>query len=142
MISANIVNLISACFYCILFLNIPLFSRVQLVIPTSGPPGSSYTNTTSTGISMAVPGSKTRSAQVHISYLTKQVTNLVSEQMIFELFSNFGQVIEVSLKKKYVDTVSKCNDVALMLDYKLNKFLLFLGHDYPKRLWLRSLSID
>lgn len=47
-----------------------------------------------------------RSAQVHISYLTKQLTMIVSEQMIYELFSNFGKVLEVSLKKKCVDTVS------------------------------------
>lgn len=46
-----------------------------------------------------------RSAQVHISYLSKQLNAMVSEQMIYELFSNFGKVLEVSLKKKCVDTV-------------------------------------
>lgn len=45
-----------------------------------------------------------RSAQVHISYLTKQLVTIVTEQMILELFSTFGKVIEVSLKKKCVDT--------------------------------------
>jgi hypothetical protein len=45
-----------------------------------------------------------RSAQVHISYLTKQLVTIVTEQMIFDLFSTFGSVIEVSLKKKCVDT--------------------------------------
>jgi len=47
---------------------------------------------------------QTRSAQVHISYLTKQLGVLVTEQMIFDLFSSFGHVLEVSLKKKCVDT--------------------------------------
>jgi hypothetical protein len=45
-----------------------------------------------------------RSAQVHISYLTKQMVTIVTEQMIFDLFSTFGKVTEVSLKKKCVDT--------------------------------------
>eukprot|EP01039_Chlorochromonas_danica_P014186 gene14186-16526_t len=69
--------------------------KVQLLNP-SGSPASSQLNN--------LAPKPMRSAQVHISYLSKQLNAMVSEQMIYELFSNFGKVLEVSLKKKCVDT--------------------------------------
>lgn len=44
-----------------------------------------------------------RTAQVHISYLSKQLNLIVNEHFIRDIFSNFGEVLEVSLKKMCVD---------------------------------------
>lgn len=44
-----------------------------------------------------------KTAQVHISYLTKQMNLVVSEHFIRDIFSHFGEVIEVSLKKVCFD---------------------------------------
>lgn len=67
--------------------------------------GAANNNNSNLNNHVALAASKAlRSAQVHISYLTKQLVTIVTEQMIFDLFSTFGKVIEVSLKKKCVDT--------------------------------------
>lgn len=47
-----------------------------------------------------------RTAQVHISYLSKQLNLVVSEDFLRDIFSNFGEVLEVSLKKVCIDPVS------------------------------------
>ncbi len=47
-----------------------------------------------------------RTAQVHISYLSKQLNLVVSEDFLRDIFSNFGEVLEVSLKKVAIDPVS------------------------------------
>jgi hypothetical protein len=71
--------------------------KVQLILPAAAPAGAPANG---------LNPKPMRSAQVHISYLSKQLNVMVSEQMIYELFSTFGKVLEVSLKKKCVDTVS------------------------------------
>jgi hypothetical protein len=83
-----------------------------------------------------------RSAQVHISYLSKQLNAMVSEQMIYELFSNFGKVLEVSLKKKCVDTVIVLSAPCMchILIYII--CIICTGNVHPKWLWIRSLSIN
>lgn len=48
-----------------------------------------------------------RTAQVHISYLSKQLNSIVSEEFLRDIFSNFGEVVEVALKKVSIDPVSK-----------------------------------
>jgi hypothetical protein len=47
-----------------------------------------------------------RTAQVHISYLSKQLNLIVNEEFLRDIFSNFGDVLEVSLKKACMDPVS------------------------------------
>lgn len=81
-----------------------------------------------------------RSAQVHISYLSKQLNAMVSEQMIYELFSNFGKVLEVSLKKKCVDTVSHSSSPSMV--YPILIYVIFTGNVHPKWLRICSLSAD
>ena len=46
-----------------------------------------------------------RTAQVHISYLSKQLNFIISEQFLRDVFSNFGTVLEIALKKTCVDPV-------------------------------------
>lgn len=40
-----------------------------------------------------------QTAQVHISYISKQMDTVIDEYSIARLFSNFGQVVDVVLKK-------------------------------------------
>jgi len=44
-----------------------------------------------------------RTAQVHISYLSKQLNFIISEQFLRDIFGNFGNVLEIALKKTCVD---------------------------------------
>jgi hypothetical protein len=50
------------------------------------------------------------SAQIHVSFLSKQVRFLVSEATLRGLFSSFGEVLDVAIKK------SQFEQVCLMLE--------------------------
>jgi hypothetical protein len=45
-------------------------------------------------------------AQLHLSYLSKQVARIVTEQMIFEILNHFGHISQVVLKKSNIDRVA------------------------------------
>jgi hypothetical protein len=49
---------------------------------------------------------ETKTAQLHVSFISKQVAYLVSEETIRSLFSSFGKVVDVVLKKATFDQVS------------------------------------
>jgi hypothetical protein len=70
-------------------------------------PSLQQTGPIATGGSGSLPQTPkgTRTAQVHISYLSKQLNFIISEQFLRDVFSNFGSVVEIALKKTCVDPV-------------------------------------
>jgi hypothetical protein len=46
-----------------------------------------------------------KSAQIHVSFISKQVEALVSEATLRSLFSLYGNVVDVTLKKSQFDPV-------------------------------------
>eukprot|EP01039_Chlorochromonas_danica_P005388 gene5388-5926_t len=44
-----------------------------------------------------------RTAQVHFSYLSKQLEFIITEAFLWDVFSSFGEVMEISLKKSSCD---------------------------------------
>lgn len=46
---------------------------------------------------------KKETAQIHVSFISKQVEHLISEATLRSLFSNYGEVIDVALKKSQFD---------------------------------------
>jgi hypothetical protein len=44
-------------------------------------------------------------AQVHVSYISKQIDVLISEATLRGLFSLYGEVVDVALKKSQFDRV-------------------------------------
>lgn len=51
----------------------------------------------------AAPHAHARTAQVHFSYLSKQLDFIISEAFLWDVFSSFGEVVEISLKKSACD---------------------------------------
>jgi hypothetical protein len=51
----------------------------------------------------SAPTSKKETAQIHVSFISKQVDQLISEATIRSLFSNYGEVLDVALKKSQFD---------------------------------------
>lgn len=49
-----------------------------------------------------------RTAQVHFSYLSKQLEFIITEAFLWDVFSSFGEVMEISLKK------CSCDEVCLL----------------------------
>jgi hypothetical protein len=47
------------------------------------------------------------SAQIHVSFLSKQVDVLITETTLRSLFSRFGEVVDVAIKKIQFNPVSK-----------------------------------
>jgi hypothetical protein len=62
-----------------------------------------------------------RSAQVHISYLSKQLNFVISEHFLKEVFSKFGQVLEIALKKTCVDPEMSVQNGYGFVHYPLNE---------------------
>jgi hypothetical protein len=50
---------------------------------------------------------RTDTAQVHVSFISKQIDYLISEATLRSLFSRFGEVVDVALKKSQFDEVLK-----------------------------------
>jgi hypothetical protein len=48
---------------------------------------------------------KPETAQVHVSFISKQVDSLVSEATLRSIFSIYGTVVDVALKKSQFDKV-------------------------------------
>lgn len=46
---------------------------------------------------------KMNSSSVHISYISYQLTNLITEESLRKLFSKYGTVLDCSIKKSYID---------------------------------------
>lgn len=46
---------------------------------------------------------KTISSSVHVSYISYQLDNLITEETLRVLFSSFGVVLDTSIKKSYID---------------------------------------
>jgi hypothetical protein len=46
-----------------------------------------------------------KSAQIHVSFISKQVDALVSEATLRSLFTLYGNVVDVTLKKSQFDPV-------------------------------------
>ena len=57
---------------------------------------------------------ETKTAQLHVSFISKQVAYLVSEETIRSLFSSFGKVVDVVLKKATFDQVSFLSNILLI----------------------------
>ena len=56
---------------------------------------------------IAMPEPKqVQTAQVHVSFISKQVDVLISEATLRALFGMYGEVIDVALKKSQFDRVS------------------------------------
>ncbi len=47
------------------------------------------------------------SSSVHISYISYQLNHIITEESLRILFSSFGVVLDTSIKKSYIDEVSK-----------------------------------
>ena len=47
-----------------------------------------------------------QTAQVHVSFISKQVDILISEATLRALFGMYGEVVDVALKKSQFDRVS------------------------------------
>lgn len=49
--------------------------------------------------------SRRDTAQIHVSFISKQVDALITEETLRSLFSNYGQVVDVAIKKSKFDHV-------------------------------------
>jgi hypothetical protein len=45
-------------------------------------------------------------AQIHVSYISKQVEVVISEDTLRKIFEHFGVVVDVAIKKSQYDPVS------------------------------------
>lgn len=66
----------------------------------------SYRNRTASNIPMQTASSQEplESSAVHVSFISYQIRSLVTEASLRSLFSNYGEVTDVSIKKSSVDT--------------------------------------
>jgi hypothetical protein len=81
-----------------------------------------------------------RTAQVHISYLSKQLNFIISEQFLRDVFCNFGQVLEIALKKTCVDPVSVLFFFILPCYHCVFFYSHLVGDVGPEWLWFCALS--
>lgn len=55
---------------------------------------------------MVVSKSKPSSSQVLVSFISKKADYLVSEELLRSVFDHFGTVVDVTIKKTSIDSVS------------------------------------
>ncbi|RYG94268.1 hypothetical protein EON65_57780 [archaeon] len=48
---------------------------------------------------------KAETAQIHVSFISKQIDMLISEATLRSLFGAYGEVVDVALKKSQFDKV-------------------------------------
>jgi hypothetical protein len=49
---------------------------------------------------------RTDTAQIHVSFISKQVAGLITEETLRSLFGHYGTVVDVTIKKSRFDQVS------------------------------------
>lgn len=69
------------------------------------------------------PTESLRTAQIHISYISRQTDAVISESSLRSLFSQFGEVVDVTIKKSQFDPVSTTFKVYLLLISYLQLFI-------------------
>lgn len=80
--------------------------RIGWATGKDAPKGSDTVGSDENTTNAASPAtSKRETAQIHVSFISKQVDQLISEATIRSLFSNYGEVLDVALKKSQFDKV-------------------------------------
>jgi RNA recognition motif-containing protein len=59
------------------------------------------------------------SAQIHVSFLSKQVDVLITETTLRSLFSRFGEVVDVAIKKIQFNPVRPFGFLLFIISYLL-----------------------
>ena len=80
--------------------------RIGWATGKDAPKGSDTVGSDENTTNTAAPAtSRKETAQIHVSFISKQVDQLISEATIRSLFSNYGEVLDVALKKSQFDKV-------------------------------------